>query len=283
MRIELSSPTGLSAAVQTVGSEVVSLVTPGGTQLIWQGDKHSWNESSPLLFPIVGESPRGTVQYGNLEYRSQRHGFARFCDFAVASSSASFAHMELTATDQTKLEYPFDFHLRSGIILDEKGVTLEYTISNIGEGPMPFGFGIHPGFNFSLADGRTCLVTFERPEQPEVFGLDAAGLLRQTTGVRRQFDTLKLSARHLIDGPLILGQIRSRKLTLRSGGQRIEMRWSGFTRVVFWSKPPWSFLCCELVTSLPPTEGDSDINRRPGVTWLQPGDGANYDVHLTAD
>ena len=53
MRIELKRGE-YTAAVNTLGGELVSFRDGQGVEYIWQGDAKSWPGQNPNLFPIVG-------------------------------------------------------------------------------------------------------------------------------------------------------------------------------------------------------------------------------------
>ena len=53
---------GLTARVDTLGGELVSLRDAEGTEYIWGGDPAYWSGRNPILFPIVGGLKDGTVR-----------------------------------------------------------------------------------------------------------------------------------------------------------------------------------------------------------------------------
>ena len=60
MRIELKRG-GCTAAVDTMGGELVSFKDEQGTEYIWGGDPEFWAGQNPNLFPVVGNLTDGRV------------------------------------------------------------------------------------------------------------------------------------------------------------------------------------------------------------------------------
>ena len=44
----------LTAGIDTMGAQLISLKDKEGTEYIWQRDPEVWKNCSPILFPIVG-------------------------------------------------------------------------------------------------------------------------------------------------------------------------------------------------------------------------------------
>ena len=51
-----------SAAVDSVGAQLISLKDRSETEYIWQRDPAFWSSSSPLLFPSVGNCRGGRTR-----------------------------------------------------------------------------------------------------------------------------------------------------------------------------------------------------------------------------
>lgn len=70
------------------------------------------------------------------------HGLVRWSNWIVAEHDSRRAAMRHTLHPQTG--YPFALSLELVYTLDEEGLTVETTATNIGAGPCPFGVGAHP-------------------------------------------------------------------------------------------------------------------------------------------
>ncbi len=54
----------LTLELATRGAELRSIKTADGAEWLWQGDPAWWGGRSPLLFPVVGKSPKDAVSIG---------------------------------------------------------------------------------------------------------------------------------------------------------------------------------------------------------------------------
>ena len=145
---------GLTARVDTMGGELVSLRDAEGTEYIWGGDPAYWSGRNPILFPIVGGLKDGTVRIGGQSYQMDRHGFARRMEFAVAEQGDDSVEVELRETAETLTRYPFPFSLRVRHQLTGDGFFTEFRVTNPGTAPMPFCIGGHTAFRCPLAEGE---------------------------------------------------------------------------------------------------------------------------------
>ena len=76
MRAELKRG-AYTAAVNTMGGELVSFRDEGGVEYIWGGDSKSWTGQNPNLFPVVGNLMDGKVRISGKTCEMARHGLAR--------------------------------------------------------------------------------------------------------------------------------------------------------------------------------------------------------------
>jgi galactose mutarotase-like enzyme len=101
----------LSLTVSALGAEMQSLRDQDGGEWLWQGDPEFWSGRAPVLFPIVGRAPNDCIAVGDHTAHMAQHGFARKSRFSLEHASASMCPYVLTATDDTRALYPFDFSL----------------------------------------------------------------------------------------------------------------------------------------------------------------------------
>ena len=100
-----------SAAIDTLGAELVSFMGDDGFEHIWQGDKTYWGGHAPVLFPIVGALRDNRTCINGEWYEMKRHGVARHEEFTVTEQGEDYVTLQLTANEETKKQYPFDFVL----------------------------------------------------------------------------------------------------------------------------------------------------------------------------
>ena len=91
-----------------------------GIERIWNADPTIWNRYALILFPFVGKVNGGKYRLGGMEYEMKtQHGFARDLDFVCVEESRNSVSHVLTASDATRLIYPFEFKLKVRHYLDE--------------------------------------------------------------------------------------------------------------------------------------------------------------------
>jgi galactose mutarotase-like enzyme len=170
----------LRVIISDAGAELISVwdkVT--GREYIWNADPAVWNRHAPILFPFVGKVKDGKYRIGEKEYAMKtQHGFARDMVFAcVEKTDVSVTH-RLTATEQTRSIYPFEFQLTVCHRLSGKQLAIEWTIENLGEEKMFFSIGGHPGL--MVPDGirkEDCLISFPGKTELQYISANSSGYI----------------------------------------------------------------------------------------------------------
>lgn len=144
----------LTVTITEQGAELTSIKhRKTGIEYLWQGDPDYWGRHAPVLFPIVGRLKNNQYTYQGKTYSLNQHGFARDQVFQVVSQNENEATLQLTATEETKSRYPFDFSLLIRYVVSENSVQVTYAVENRDtEEKMYFSIGAHPGFNVPLTD-----------------------------------------------------------------------------------------------------------------------------------
>ena len=137
MRAELKRG-AYTAAVNTMGGELVSFRDEQGVEYIWGGDSKSWTGQNPNLFPVVGNLMDGKVRISGKTYEMARHGFARRTEFAVAEQGEDYVVMELRQSPETLERYPFAFVLRVRHQLIDGGFSTRFEVRNPGKEDLLF-------------------------------------------------------------------------------------------------------------------------------------------------
>lgn len=117
-----------SAAIDTLGAELVSFMGDDGFEHIWQGDKTYWGGHAPVLFPIVGALRDNRTCINGEWYEMKRHGVARHEEFTVTEQGEDYVTLQLTANEETKKQYPFDFVLTVSYYLTGSSITTKFTV-----------------------------------------------------------------------------------------------------------------------------------------------------------
>lgn len=91
-----------SAAIDTLGAELVSFMGDDGFEHIWQGDKTYWGGHAPVLFPIVGALRDNRTCINGEWYEMKRHGVARHEEFTSQSRERTTSPCSLRRTRRRK-------------------------------------------------------------------------------------------------------------------------------------------------------------------------------------
>ncbi len=284
MLYEITNGT-LTAQVDSLGAQLVSLKGPQGFEYLWTGDPAYWREHAPVLFPIVGALRDGKTIIGGKTYEMGRHGFAKKMEFALKERSEGSVSLCLRANEETKQAYPFDFALFVAYTMTETGVSTRFTVENTGTGPLPFSVGGHPGFNIPAneeAAFEDYTIQFEKPESQTCPVIDMrAGLIDWTKeGFRLEGAEIPLRHSLFYQDALVFEKLQSQRVKIvnKATGRGVEMDFSGFPMLGVWSAAnDGPYVCLEPWTGCATltTEGDQ-FQEKKGMTLLAAGDKAAY-------
>lgn len=259
------------AEISQKGAELVSFKV-NGRQLLWCGDPAYWERRAPILFPIVGGRKDDCYRYREKLYPMQRHGFAKDVLFQVVSSKADAIELELQDTEQTRKSYPFAFSLKVRYQILPGGLTMQITVGNRGEEPMPFSLGLHPGFDLERDGGMNRYHLefggqgglYARLIEPHGFITDRYFKVSDNRNIFPDVELFKTDAL-IFDGNL------SPVRLISDGGHIIEVSFEGLNTTAIWSAVNCDkFLCVEPWTSLGGMEKEYPIETRPDFITLAP-------------
>lgn len=92
------------AKISNLGAELKSFKSDG-VEYIWQGDKHIWNSSAPILFPICSSLKDNEYIYEGKTYRLPKHGFASNRFFSIEHKTDSSVTFLLKSEEADKTQY----------------------------------------------------------------------------------------------------------------------------------------------------------------------------------
>lgn len=280
MRAELKRG-AYTAAVNTMGGELVSFRDERGVEYIWGGDSKSWTGQNPNLFPVVGNLMDGKVRISGKTYEMARHGFARRTEFAVAEQGEDYVVMELRQSPETLERYPFAFVLRVRHQLIDGGFSTRFEVRNPGKEDLLFCVGAHTGINCPLRAGERFedyRLVFDETEDAYSLVPSAQGYVSaQREHILDCTDTIALD--HAVFDRLdtiILEGLRSKGVTLRhkDGGRGVHMEFGAFPMVAFWTMPNANapYICLEPWHGCAAVEGETgELADKPHVICLAPG------------
>lgn len=277
--IALKNAAGDAAAVNPFGAELMAWRS-FGVDLIWAKDPKIWDQSAPILFPVVGWTREGAVRVKGETYPLALHGFAWRKSFHISERTADFLRLDLVADAETRRLYPFDFRFSVEFLLLPGALENALVVENTGARPLPYACGLHPAFRWPLA-GSTAphSIAFEEPESPEVPVIGPGGLLSfDKRTLPMQGRVLPLQPELFARDALVFLNRRSRRLAFDNGvGARLTVEMEEFPHIGFWTLPPAPYLCIEPWTGHgDPEDFFGDLFEKPSMRLLQPGESARH-------
>ena len=254
----------ITAELSSHGAEILS-VKANGCEYIWQGNPEFWAGRTPILFPICGRLFGGKYTYEGKEYEMNLHGFARNSEFEVVKATDSYIEFKLSANEETKAMYPFDFTLNVSYTLDGNTIRSDALISNTGSCALPVAFGAHPGFNVPLDSGKfeDWYIEFGEDCTPDELVFSDTCF---NTGMKRAYplvDGKIIPLRHSLFNidAIFMDRIAS-SATLKSDKSErfVTMKYEGMPYLGLWHKPRTEapYVCIEPWCGLPSFDGKID-------------------------
>ena len=246
----------LTAGIDTMGAQLISLKDKEETEYIWQRDPEVWKNCSPILFPIVGNLRNDRTWIEGKEYSIVKHGPCKTLEFDLLASDETEAVFALDDGHFPEGCYPYRFQLRVRYRLGEKGLTASLEVENRDGRDIFYCLGFHTGFRCPLGEG-------ERFEDYELTFPE-----KQTAGYRRydleklEFDKsreypfpgkdgihIPLTRALFANDAFWFDRTAAREVSLKSrvSGRGAKVEYSDFETVAFWTTPGerGTFLCIE--------------------------------------
>ncbi len=245
-----------------------------GYELLYQGDQ-GWADQNPSLFPIIGSTWKGgSYTINGKEYAMKNHGLVRYADLEGSSDGQKITYV-MTSDEETKKQYPFDFRFEISYELKDNRVIVSYDITNTGNEPMPFSFGLHPAFRTSQNPDEKFedfSIRFNRPLDCDqvIFTPDFDPVVKKHTDLQEW----QLSREDLKKyGTLVFENPKADEAALCYKGEpRMSVHFKNYPWLALWSHPKESDMVC-----IEPWYGHADyekkeqpFDKREGTMILQP-------------
>lgn len=271
---------GLTAKVNSLGAQLVSLKGENGFEYLWTGDPKYWAGQAPVLFPMVGALRGGKGTIKGKEIEMGQHGFARRREFTLKEKKETQVSLTLRADDETNQMYPFEFELTVTYTLNETGIETAFCVKNLGSGEMPFAIGGHPGFNVPVgedADFEDYLIRFEREEHQKCPAIVMGqGLIDpQKTAFELHGREIPLKHSLFYQDALVFEGLNSKKVQIVNpkSGRGIEMDFTGIPLFGIWSAAnDGPYVCLEPWTGCATRTDEGDaFEEKKNMIFLAPG------------
>ena len=286
--IEIGSAS-LSATIDPLGAELVSLRDAGGRELMTDADPAFWRGHAPLLFPVVGRLNGDVLRLDGAEYPMQQHGFARRSTFALLDASATSACFRLEDDAATHAMFPRAFRLDVTYAVAGSTLTLTVQIENReAERSLPASFGFHPAFAWPLPYG------LPREDHRIVFATEEGDTIRKLTAslvdpaprtspLDRQI--LSLTDALFADDALVWDQVRSQSVRYgASTGPQLRVDFPDTPMLGVWTKPGAAFVCIEPWHGLADPVGFTGyLQDKPGIFIVPPGEARHIAMQVTLE
>ena len=89
---------------------------------MWQGNPDFWSGQDPILFPIIGRLLNDKYTLNGKEYSMPKHGLVRKQAFSLIEKKNDEMTFLITADDNTRAAYPFEFELYVNYILIDRNL-----------------------------------------------------------------------------------------------------------------------------------------------------------------
>jgi len=132
---------GDTAEILPFGAEL-SAWRPHGVDLIWAKDPAVWDQTAPILFPVVGWTRNGEARVEGRTYPLGLHGFARRKEFEIAERRADYVRLVLTDDAETRALYPFAFRFEAEFRLSKGALDTTLIVTNADRRPLPYACGL---------------------------------------------------------------------------------------------------------------------------------------------
>lgn len=277
--IQLTHSSGDGAEIRTFGAELSSW-RARGVDMIWAKNPKVWDQTAPVLFPVVGWTRDGRVRVDGETYPLALHGFAWKKRFDVAERRDDYLRLALVDDAETRALYPFAFRFEVEFQLRAGALENNLIVTNADSRPLPYACGLHPAFRWPLAGSSSPhAIIFERAERAEVPIIGPGGLfskpIRETPLVGRR---LPLEPEMFTRDALCFLNLASHSLVFDNGeGARLSVALDDFSHVGFWTLPPAPYLCIEPWTGHgDPEDFYGDLYEKPSMRILAPGAQARH-------
>ena len=281
----------LEVLLSEEGAELRSL-RKDGLEFLWQGDDLHWKRHAPLLFPFVGRNKGRRYFYNGSAYEMGVHGFAASSIFTVSERNEDSIVFTLSADDDTRRIYPFDFTLSVRYSAEGRTLREDVFVRNEGKGRMLYGIGFHPGFNVPLEKGlllsdyKVVFPFAEKELHQRTFSPDGLEVGYDVKPEAVSDGCMHLRHDLFLNDAIVLRGTGSRCIVESGkGSHRItvdyDSPWIGLWQSIQEDTP---FLCIEPWYTLPGrVDTDVDISLRNDFFCLEPGGEKVHGISITID
>jgi galactose mutarotase-like enzyme len=275
----------LAVSINDLGAEIHSIKNKQGLEFIWTAEKDIWPRHAPILFPIVGKLKNNNYYFNEKKHTLGQHGFARDMAFKLLQNDGTRCLFELTANENTRLVYPFEFNFKVGYELKQNKLHCGYKITNPAREPLFFSVGAHPGFCCPISEGEQFEDYYLEFEKDQLIQTTLKeGLRNGKKSVEFKDRKLFLSENTFDDDALVFENNQVNRILLCStkSSNKVIMEFAGWPFFGIWAKKgikkficlePWYGIADDINTA-------GDFQEKTGIICLQEQQEFNCDFSI---
>lgn len=272
----------LTAKIDSLGSQLISMTDQNGLEYIWQRETPYWQQCAPIPFPVVGRCKDGIITVDGQDYpMPDCHGFAQNMDFETAELTDSSVTLRIRDNEETRKAYPFAFLFEVTHKIENDTLSTVLRVVNRSDREMPFGVGGHPGYRLPLLPDEKFTdyeLDFGKPLTLDTSCVDENFMISSTLARRVVTDarTLSLDRNLFAADALIFENPPFDSVILRSkkSGLGIHFGFKGFSTFAVWTEAAPSeaaFLCLEPWNGMGVRSGEgTELAKKKGTLFLAP-------------
>lgn len=267
--------------VSPVGAELQSLYSKKTEmEYLWQPGHDIWPHHSMLLFPNLGRIAGDRTIIGGKVYPATMHGFANDMKFEVLEANEKHILLQISATEETRKSFPYEFRLQVEFLLEEDVVIQKFRVINDDDKRVYFSLGAHPGFYCPIAIDETADDYFFEFDSPQnICEVELQEGTRLLTGKRiswLQDEAEKHIGEHFFDaGPHLLEGVKADFITMKSkrSGCFVELGIKDFPYLCLWGMGgKMSIMCIEPWCGVSDSvDTDHVWETKPGIESVEVG------------
>lgn len=263
----------LTVEITTTGAQIRSIKNADGTEYMWCADPAVWGKSAPIMFPICGGLKDDTFYHNGKKYTLAKHGFGASKIYEVTEQTESGVVMKISADDETRKSYPFEFafYVKFEVVGDSLCVT--YTTENLGDETLYYAPGAHEAY--SCPEGiEEYDVIFDRDEDLTRTVVNGNLLGLETEKVETDGRVLHMKYSHMDNDCLVFYTLNSDGVTLkhRESGRGVRVEFADFSHLVLWTMKGAKYLCIEPWQGIPDRVNTTMVlAEKESMCSLEPG------------
>ncbi len=232
----------LTAKINTLGAELVSLVKQGTGEFIYQ-PTDLWIGQAKNQFPNVAVAKDDYALMKGEKYPINQHGFLKLMELDAHPISETEMEFSLTSNAETKVWYPYDFVFKIHFQLEGDQLIQTYRVENHDADTMYFGVSCHTGYHtaadsyISFGDNAN-IIEMLRPNSYLMSGEETPFTLADVC--------MPVNAESLGQGARILRNFSEKRVRLvnPSLGTAVEFEFTDFPYLTLWSTEDASEFVC---------------------------------------